>query len=342
MSSNYIWHDIGAELLKLTEDPALIPFHPLIEKLRIYSSAQPPKYPAEFYTTFISLVQQMSNEVKEGNDVLDVLTKAIQKEGSFSQPDWDVNNVYQSSGQAFQVILNNFRSEISPPTVSQDISIPIVLLVMNAVEAQELISGVAFKGYSGGFSAEFKRLAKLLEKKQFTDWLTRYGSTPESWRPFVETDQNIEDFIRTTLEKFTQFPRLVVPEFCEIKAINENRPKLGKLRTNGCILIKDLISIRHPVIQREYRRSLLDAFPNTAVVRVAPLTDALTLAQKMISFSEEYFDLEFYKRMTIDLDDRCRQVSRAYELGSWLKAYAPNVISDEDKNKGVQDQFFKS
>jgi hypothetical protein len=342
MASDNTWEEIAAELSRLIEDNSLVSFHPLIEKLKIYSSAQPPKYPPEFYRTFIALVQQMSNDVEEGNDVLDVLTQAIQKKGSYSQPDWDVNNVYQSSGQAFQFILNNFRSEIKPRTAPTHISIPVVLLVMNVDEAQELFSGAAFKDYPNSFSAEFKRLAKLLEKKQLTDWIKRYGSTSRDWRPFADVDQSIEEVINNTLGKLTEYKKPVIPEFCDIRNLNEDRAKLKDLRMKGCILIKDLISMRHPLIQREYRRSLLDAFPNTPVVRVTPLTDALSLTQRMINFSEQYIDLEFYKRMTIDLDDRCRQVSQAYEFGGWLKAYAPDVVSEEDKNDGVRDQFFTS
>jgi hypothetical protein len=90
----------------------------------------------------------------------------------------------------------------------------------------------------------------------------------------------------------------------------------------------------HPQIQRDYRATLLDAFPSTIVFRIAPLNQsdlALSSAQPLISFLEQFQDLEFFKRMKSDSDLRCRDMSASDDLASFVIHFTPDLITPYDK-----------
>jgi hypothetical protein len=212
---------------------------------------------------------------------------------------------------------------------------------MNDVEAEELDKGKAFEDYTDQvYVEEFKQLQTLLK----SEWKERYRATPEQWQPFANNEQTIADLISRALERIDGYSNRVIPRFVDIQAINDegHRYELKELRERGCVIIEDVISIRHPAIQRAYRRSLLDAFSSTIIVRVAPTSDALSVIQKLITFSEQYSDLEFYKRLNVDWDGKCNQVSGVAELGRWLKDQAPKLLPEDEKSKaGWRSHMYK-
>src|SRR5262245_60603216 len=131
--SDDTWQKIQDNFSQLLINEAFTPFHPLLERLQQLSSAR--AYPPELFEDFVKLLPQMSFDIQHGQSIGRVLDRATS--GTYMQPNWDVH------GGIIQFVLNNFRKEIEIEK-PEPIPIPIVLLAMNATEAQELLSGVAF------------------------------------------------------------------------------------------------------------------------------------------------------------------------------------------------------
>ncbi len=327
MPSDDIWQKNQQDLSQLLKDNALAPLQPLVENLQSISSAK--AYPPEICRAFIELVRQMGADLRQGRSVDDVLDQAIARSGTYEQPEWDVNNVYQAGGNIIQIYLDKFRQEIEPSQPDPGISIPIVLLVMNATEAQQLASERAFCGYPAQLCADFNRLQELLNQNGFSDWVQRYGEFPEIWQPFSTPDcqKNIEQLVRHALSMI-DYPKPLVPKFIDIRTLNadSNRPQLRQLRHDGCVVIIDAISMRHPVLQCEFRKSLLDAFPNTLVAMVAPIHPVLEIVQQMIVVIEQRIDLEFHRRFSVEYDDKCAEVSTHIQFSLWLKNQVAQLL----------------
>ena len=167
-----------------------------------------------------------------GHPLQHVLDQAIQ--GSFVQPDWEVNNVYQANGHIFQFVLNGFRDSLQPDEPEPGIPVPVVLLVMNATEVQELVSGAAFEGYPPEFRADFERLQALLASRGSTDWAQRYLDNPEAWQPFSTEDgaETIEQLVHHSLNLVEGYHEKLKPDFVDIRTLNgrENRLQLRQMR----------------------------------------------------------------------------------------------------------------
>lgn len=341
MSSD-VWDKIQRDLDELLDDQSFEKLHPLIDNWKQWSSAQPPPHPPEFYEALIKSVKQMNKELKSGKPFEQVLEKATNEDNiQFLNPNWDVRQVLQAQ-TIIKFSINNFAKEMKDEAPDPKIEIPLLLLVMNDTQAEELDNGEVFNAFQNGpYAAQFTNLRDRLDR----DWLKRYRKSPEDWQPFSNRPITIKELVTTAFQNITGYEERLAPKFMKIDNLVEetNRRALRQLRKNGCIVIMDAISIQHPDIQKTLRRALLDVYPNMFVVRVASSTAVLEIEQQMIDFCETYVDLEFYKRLTLDDDDdSCQQVHQDFEFRKWLATQVSKkmIPSDVKTQAGIRKHMF--
>jgi hypothetical protein len=336
MPSDAPWQTIQNDLNQLLADQTLAPLHPSLEKLQHWLSAN--AFSPEIFSELIAMFQRMGAELQAGKPADELVNAAAA--GQFAQPGWQVQTVYQAQGNIFQILMDPARQKVSEP--DPGITVPIVLLVMTADEAQALDSGVAFQGYPEEVRADFDELRTLLIKNNMPNWAQNYGARAEEWQPFKESADTIEQLARLVLSKVEGYRKPLTPQFINIQGITEDRSRLRRLRRDGCVVIMDTVSMHHPDIQREYRRSLLDAYSNTLVARIALFDDAFSVIQRMLPFAEQYVDLEVYKRLEVDQDDNCTEVCKASAFSRWLKGKVPEIIpAGEKAQAGIRDFYNK-
>jgi hypothetical protein len=321
MSSEATWQRIEDKLSQLLEEDRYARFHPLVQKLKQWSSAR--SYPPQIFEGFIEIVSRMQDELDEGrSSIQDVLDQTLT--GTFIQPDWDVNSVFQTNGHIFQFVLGNFRKEIESEIATPNIHVPIVLLVMNAVEADDLMNGTLLDASPDEIKTDFESLQSHLRGHGAADWIERYKTTPQEWQPFsgAEGAESIEELIIQTLRSITGYESAFVPLFIDIRTLNEERNRLAlrELRQEGCVVIIDSISMRHPIIHREFYQSSLDAYPNTSVVSIAPMNSAFDVLREMnLIIQMRIADMEFTKRMYDDEDyGTCEELCEERRFKHWL------------------------
>jgi hypothetical protein len=344
------WDKISAELSQLSQVSNQNEYkflRPVLDSIQGMVNSR--IYPPEIVSGVLDRVKSVQAEASKGTDPHDLVEEmagsgfiqpGLKVSGDLYQASRDVN---QAAGDINNIAITVFETklgEIKREILEPRIHVPVVLLVMTADEAQQLVAGEAFQDYAGEiYAEEFKQLEVLLGEKKISDWRKRYGKVPEEWKPFADTPKTISDLVAEGLDSVEGSKNPLVPKFFDIRTINQDtqpmRRSLRNLREKGCIVVMDTISMRHPVIQRAYRRSLLDAFPNVLFVRIAPIDDALKLMQQMIRFKEQYVDLEVYKRFKVDQDGRSDEVSEDFRFTRWVKDQMPKLLSDDDKVKSV-------
>lgn len=332
-----MWAQIETELAQLAQDKSAQVFRELVEKLQQWLTIKPPPHSPEIYLTVIESIKAASQQIANGAAPRDVVQQA--SAGAFVQT-VEADRVYQANGNIFQFLFQEPLQKVNQP--AQQVRVPFVLLVMTAKEASELETGDAFNDYPGDYPTDFKALLGIMHGY---DWKNFYGATPQDWRPHFDT-RSIGELVAQMLKMLQtriRFAKEIVPEFIDIRQLADDRRRLIEMRERGCVVINDVVSLRHPLIQRSFRRSLLDAFPTTMIVRIAPVADAFKQKppQPFITFSETFEDSEFFKRIT-DFDDTCRQVDEATEFGSWFFSHVPKIIpQDEATQAGARNQWFK-
>lgn len=327
------WEDVQAAL------DALEVYAPLDEaKDRLQSLIGSRQYTPEVIKYFIELIKGMSHEfakmvqkTKDDTGKKQALRKVVQQaEAKFLQEKWTVENVTNAQN-IFNFTLEVVKREVKE--LKSIIKIPVVLPVMTQKEAKELDSENITVAMPKNYVDDLKKFKALLK----TDWLENYGTTPEQWKPFDSINKNIEDLMAEMLIKVQQnkgYQKPLVPYFISVHDLNKDRALLTYLRHNGCFVINDVISMWHPEVQRNYRATLLDAFPSTIVFRIAPLNQnnqALNFAQPLISFLEQFQDLEFFKRMDADSDLRCKDMWMSTEFKQFVMNFTPELIPPYDK-----------
>lgn len=334
MSTEARWRDISDELSQLSDNPGYKQYKPLLDNLQHMADA---RYPSpEIVKGVLDVVKRMQ---AQGTPAQEIVRKV---EGGFVQPDWTVEgDVNQANRdlikQTFITIVNNNIKELKEDEEENlNIPVPIVLLVMTKDEAQKLFNLEAFNEFTEQiYTEQFSRYHKTLQEKKLDNLTDRYGDSPEQWHPFRDDPITIRELITQALEKIEGYKYPLVPNFIDVRTLNEDsaRRSLRNLRQNGCVVIIDSISIRHPDIQRAYRRTLLDAFPNTLLVKLNPFSDPSELEEQMVKFSERYLDLEFFKRFRVDLDSKCDEVEKNLDFQRWLLEQAPKILPEEEKAK---------
>jgi hypothetical protein len=238
----------------------------------------------------------------------------------------DNGNIFQAReidlrGASFTNIVNQGIRELPPePTVD----IVFVLLAMTNAQAEALASKKAFEGQPDILLQNFAALSAYLEKIGVKNWSSHYGGSPEEWRP--RGGSSIAELIEATFGELNasgEFKKLV-PKFHDIQALGNgtraSRHLVRDLRRNGCLVIADAISLRHPVLLRAYQRCLLDVFPSTSVLALTPGADALGVIQDMVyGLQVNLQESEFQLRVRDLLENRACQVESDLDsVPHWL------------------------
>lgn len=313
------WETIQLELSQLIRHEEYKLLRPLLDGLQSMVAA---KYPTpEIVSGLLEVVKRIQMEIRRGGNPHEL---ARQLASGYIQPQWNVQgSVNQANRDLFnQFIIQFFStnlSELEHKKSNSSIFLPIVLVVMNASEAQELASGSVLHNYPVEVRTELKKLQALLAEQHTVDWVQRYRNESQEWQPFKNSTETIKQLLDRAIAFVKGYKHPIQPDFVDIRTLNNYRDKLKQLRFHGCVVIMDVISMRHPVIQREFRRSLLDAFPNTMVATVAPISDALQIKQQMISIIEQHIDLECHKRLHLDCDQLCDEISDFSRFGRWFQ-----------------------
>jgi hypothetical protein len=320
------------------------PLDSVAEQIRMLINSNPPQYPPEVVQPLIEMVERMNDEfgkelptASDAGAKAQVMRRVLQRAETFTQAGWNVNEVTQAQN-IFNFVLGPARKAIEEPDPS--ISIPVVLLVMTRIEARQLDRGAMPAMIPADYWEHFNALKAFLEP----DWIERYGTTPEEWRPFGTQAENIKNLLSDLFAEVRQkkdCKKALVPEIIDVRTLLNERKRLTDLRRDGCFVINDVISMWHPDVQSVYRTSLLEAFPTTIVFRIAPIVQALGDTQPLIQFPQRYRDLEFFKRIRSDRDLRCRDFLSANQwddFASFVFNYAWELIPSSEKATTVVTQ----
>ncbi|SEH03917.1 hypothetical protein SAMN05444920_1488 [Nonomuraea solani] len=222
------------------------------------------------------------------------------------------------------------------------VRIPLILLAMTERQAAELRSGEVFNEYPASLRDDFRQACVLLEQEAVADWFQCYGERPEDWRPFSAGSDSIQTLVHRIIEQINERKRYdgrLEPEFLDIHEVIGDRHQLLRLRRSGCIVIIDVLSLRHPQIQRAYHQSLLDAYPNTSIVTIAPVAKALEKARELTVFLQlRIADLEFAKRRSEFTSSarRCIETWEQNMLEGWLEAGFHDTAIDSGLKEGIR------
>lgn len=276
---------------QLKEKYDLSPVLPLVEKLDQMFSAK--VYSPSFYNEIISILPRMQEDI-ENEKTFDEMITDILSEQSISD-DWK---------DEFNIVIEQVKSKIEKNGLEigvQNKVVPIILMVMSDVEAEELNSGDALAELPNNIQEDFNKLKEILEENGVADWSHRYGENAKDWQPFGSEagTETVEDIVTNELEKLLYDENKIITEFYDIKTLNliENRRSLMNLRQQDCIVIVDIISICHPYIHSQFQETVLDVFENTFVFSVAPVSIAFERLQDMsLVIQTKLSNLEFYKR----------------------------------------------
>ncbi len=317
---------IQMDLEQLATDPALAQLLPTLKNLQNALAAG--LYPPEIVVGFIDLFRQMRNDIHAGRPLAALLDLTCA--GIYIQPDWQVRDVYQSQGHIFNIILGTARQQLEEPELG--IPIPIVLLVMDKEQAQELISAIAFDSYPSTVRDDFAVLCTLLQDCAIDNWHHAYGRNPQDWRPFRDTNASFGEITKSVLDRIEGYNKPLIPVYYQIEQVMTDRVLLRKLRLYGCLVVMDTISMHHPIIQLAFRHSLLDAYPNTLVARIAPDARVLQVEQRLLAFTENSRALEFFQRFHFDLDAKCTEAAQHKDFLRWLIDKMPAVLPESERS----------
>ena len=175
--------------------------------------------------------------------------------------------------------------------------------------------------------------------------MDHYQERSENWHPFGQNDarNNIQKLVIEAFKK-VEHSKSVIPQFIDIHDLNEdsNFSDLKKLRYKGCVVIVDTISMQHPKIQSLFRRTALDAFPDTLIAMAAPVRPVFDTLQQIVSVIEQRIDIEFHRRWKLEEDRKCEKVSDETEFRRWLRDQVRCLLpKEEDAPKDVRKYMYQ-
>ena len=304
----------------------------------------------------LSFVDGLKSDVAQGRDVQ---TKLEQVKGGFVQPDWRVTgDVKQANRDYIDKTVNQYITKIiiqgsrdlDLSDLYRSIPVPVVLVVMTAAEVQGLFHSSKSEASSLTKTDELEALLEHLNSK-CGNWASYYGPTGCEWRPFGgDSGPTIEELTRQTLDRLSegdQFPLPLAPEFFDIRSLclPERRATLRRIRNKGCIVVLDVISMRHPDLYRAFHHSLLDAYPRTSVVSIAPSQTSYDLASKLaIQIQMTVQEMEFSLRAT-DMGDfgASERVFDGGRLSTWLSTRVREIeLLRPEQTRGVPGFFTRT
>ena len=300
-----VWTDIRDSLSALLADPSFSDFYPLVDTLERMVNAE--HSPPEVIRAFIFLIRQMNADRRHNCSIRELAGQTIT--GDYVQSTWPMHRVFVENELIFRALLTEFCTKLKP---EDSTPVPIVLVVMNDEEAEEL--------------ACFDPLSEFLDSSNVQNWTKRYHTNPEEWQPFGSdgSGESIEEIVGHVLESVASPGQVLVPSFKDIRTLVDprNRRLLKHLRHQGCVVVIDSISIYHPVLQRTLQQSGLDSSAGTSVVTISPTQGFKELVREMtIVFSFSILDTEFNKRCFDDDDEDygvCEEILDPKKFRKWL------------------------
>lgn len=330
MANGNSWEEFVTEFGEINRSEGYKPFQPLLDALvPVVGLADPTPEEQAVAIAALNVVENLHSEYGEGND--DKVQIEIEKiKGGFVQPSWlvkgdvtQVDGTYENNSRQF--VQNIFvQTKFSLPD-SENIEVPIILVVMTKDEANELISGDAFPESYEGLKADFEKLKMHLDNIA-KDWEKRYDDKPKKWKPLG--GKTIETIVNERLNglenEMDEFDRPLEAKFMDIKSLTaiDNRYELRHYRGKGCIVILDIISMRHPDLQRAFHQTLLDASPKTSILNVAPSPKTFERADSLSVFIQLKLDeMEVVRRFNDPGSNANERLFDEYFLAdtmSWL------------------------
>lgn len=329
------------ELSALREDDAFGVIHQALESLQRWLNGG--VYETKIISAVVWLLRQMNVDSGSGRPFRALIGEAV--EGKYIQPAWGVYGLFAEQRPIFEYILIQLSKYIKDESPGD--GVPIVLVVMNEAEVLELIQGSAFEGYPEELRTDFDELQSILVTNGVGEWTRCYRQTADEWRPFAArgSEFSVRQLVEEVLGASERGAPAFTPFFIDVRTLDSNRWLLMKLRNEGCVVIVDSISMRHPAIQRAFQQSLLDAYPKTSVVNLAPIQSAFELVRKMRVFLRlQVSDLEFDKRRRYRFEEYggCREIHERDEFEQWLsdrvgRMFPPNG----EQRKGARTRMFE-
>jgi hypothetical protein len=331
------WEALDAEVQRIDADAAYKPLRPLVDKLLALVGARTPDI-ATARLLLIAITSVRDGQVRP-DDLIDVVQKT---RSGFYQPGWDVNTVLQANRDVVIQVMFDAMPQLK--SADAGIPVPIVPVVMTAQEAAELASGRAFDGHPDVLCADFKLLHDHLVAVGLADWQTHYRDKPEDWWPFGtgpagRTIAEHASEALTLLNGAHESPKKLVPQFHDVRALSKARPLVQQLRSKGCIVILDAISIRHPALLAAFQRTLLDAYPGTAVLTLAPRDESFTLVRSMIySLQLRLNESELSVRMNDPLEPFgvCQELTAMERFPGWFVTQTRQICKGALAEAGIR------
>ena len=232
----------------------------------------------------------------------------------------EASKMYNVAGNAvFNIVVSSIKQMPTEPTVE----VTFILLAMTKAQAGELVSLQAFQQQPDILKQNFDLLSAFLTEIGQGSWSDHYGGSPQDWCP--RGGDSIAQLVGSALDALNatgEFKKLS-PKFYSIEAFGDlktaTRTLVRQLRRDGCLMIVDAISLRHPRLLHAYQRSLLDAFPNTSVLTVTPDVKALNLMRGMVhALQLSLQESEFQMRCDDILEDSCEVDFQLNRVPKWL------------------------
>jgi hypothetical protein len=131
-----------------------------------------------------------------------------------------------------------------------------------------------------------------------------------------------------------------VPLFHDVRTLSKTRALVQTLRQKGCIVILDAISIRHPALLRAFQRTLLDAYPDTAVLTLTPRRESFDLTNDMIySLQLRLSESELIARMNDAAIGRygfCETLADMGRFPAWLNTQTRLICHGSLADSGIR------
>jgi hypothetical protein len=347
MTSQEQRNSLKVEIEKLINDNQFTPFREALETINNLMNAKTGDnyaYPSKLFEDLLNTIKETRKKTISAENPVDIVNEVFSKQ-------INDNNNLRVAGRDFyeaenMIILVMNKALDGVKQESPKIFIAIVLFVMTKVEAQQLKTKEIFEEYqSPEYYSNFLELLDKLKSHNVPDPLNQYGETPQEWKPFVQNDITIGELITNEIGSVTTFQKDLAPRFIDIQQItneqNEqiNRKELRDLRNFGCLVVMDTLSLYHPNIQRAYRRSLLDVFPDIPIVRMIPAFEISKISQHLLRFQEQLSNLEVYKRLHWDRDKRCSEIFRDTEFYQWVQEHAEHIVTYKQKKQESQSIY---
>jgi hypothetical protein len=329
------WEELQKEFDAVLADPAYIPFRPLLTKAEAFIGRKQDDADKITARALVDLVKHLRTQKDAGVDVLSLLDEetadriTVQSgftiHGDMKQANRDF---IDRSRKNVYVIMMNSANELKSTTQSRNTLVPIVPVVMTAAQALELVDKKIFVDEPQILEKSFDELYQYLQIEA-ADWIKRYGERPQDWKPFGAgpADLTLEQLIANALngleEELKELDCPLAASFTDVVALAEgNRLSLKGIRDSGCIVIMDIISIRHPKLQRAFQQTLLDAYPRTSVVTIAPNQGSYMLATKLAVYVQlKVEEMEFLRRRGDAFDYGASQrILEQEEFRPWLSS----------------------